>query len=609
MSSLKRSSSASHIPRLSRISVRQSHAPRRSRSSNAGLNEANNPNLLSVPRSSRVTNTNLLSVYGSGTLGRSNSYSNLNTPISVRVQPATPSSTISSASKNFRMNDKEWQKGQLMRVKSFFIYCDPEMPPLKPLSIRTYVHSMNLLFKQLDSRISITLENYKDSVPDYLKSFKYKYNIKPSVMKTPAVPSNWQNILQIWIWLIDLIELLQDRERVLLSNNKDQLKPVLIYTSANYLADSFLAFNNKEDQDKVNSDLVNNLAQIHNIDLNDKTSSRNEESLDTELKSLLDVEQTVMASIEDTNKKVKELSDTNAAFIQRMYDRRSDLLTQIKEVNIKSRNIQSEINKSTETKQHLEAVISAQTCTKTGLRQLKDKTDEAKNIEKIKLQCINEQEVMIDDYCVKITQEKYTIQSTIHETNKKFAILSCKAPELKGIKMPDGIVDESGFQEHLTEFTENIRKHDKYFKAKLKEWKLTFHRKQQQHRTDDLERKELNSKMNEIDKTEKEHLNSYTRRKEEFDDIIREAQTEIFQKEREMEQLVEKRVNINEIKREREATLKRCADLKRMQEESIVQAGNFFTIIHAKLVEFIRENADKRKNLLAEIEGRLNCLS
>ncbi|KRT81866.1 hypothetical protein AMK59_5930, partial [Oryctes borbonicus] len=235
MATLRKSHSSSNIPRLSRIAVRQSNAPRPPRSSSA--------------RSSSGINRNLLSVPGSGTLGRSSSYSNLTTPI--RIIPCPSSSGTSSVSKNFRMNDKDWQKTQAIRVRSFLINYDPEMPPLKPLSIRTYVHSIDILFKQLDGRISITLENYKESVPNYLKSFKYKYSIKPSVMKTPAVPSSWQYILQIWIWLIDLIELLHNPERTLLSGAVDNLRSRLYYTTLNYMAASFRAFNKSEDQDKV----------------------------------------------------------------------------------------------------------------------------------------------------------------------------------------------------------------------------------------------------------------------------------------------------------------------------------------------------------------------
>lgn len=136
------------------------------------------------------------------------------------------------------------------------------MPPIKPLSIRTYIHSMNILLKQLDSRISITPENFKESVSEYLKSFKYPYTIKQSVIKSPAVPTSWQYILQIWIWLLDLIELLQNPERVLLPDRTDQMQRKLFYTCVNYLADRFVAFNRTKDEKTVDEDFVNNLGKF-----------------------------------------------------------------------------------------------------------------------------------------------------------------------------------------------------------------------------------------------------------------------------------------------------------------------------------------------------------
>lgn len=149
-----------------------------------------------------------------------------------------------------------------MQVKKIFTDYDPEMPPLKPLSIRIYVHTMNILFKQVDNRINITTENYKDSVPNYLISFKYPYNIKPSVVKSPTVPSSWQYVLQIWIWLIDLIELLQNRERILLPQAMDQTGAKLFYISANYMTDRFVAYNNGNDENVVDDVFIDTLGNF-----------------------------------------------------------------------------------------------------------------------------------------------------------------------------------------------------------------------------------------------------------------------------------------------------------------------------------------------------------
>lgn len=55
---------------------------------------------------------------------------------------------------------------------------------LKPPTLKTFVTVMNILMKELDGRIEVTQENYKEIVPVHLKTFRYPFAITASLMKS-----------------------------------------------------------------------------------------------------------------------------------------------------------------------------------------------------------------------------------------------------------------------------------------------------------------------------------------------------------------------------------------------------------------------------------------
>lgn len=55
---------------------------------------------------------------------------------------------------------------------------------LRPPNLQTFVMTINILLKEFDNRINITMQNYKEEVPILLKLFNYPGNITVSMMKT-----------------------------------------------------------------------------------------------------------------------------------------------------------------------------------------------------------------------------------------------------------------------------------------------------------------------------------------------------------------------------------------------------------------------------------------
>lgn len=125
------------------------------------------------------------------------------TPIGFKLTPSGLSGGGRSATKKDTrpVSDKRWQMEQFAKVQRFltnqlirlryvylqvqqYFYDMPEIcNNLKPPTLNTFVNVMNILLKQLDSRIEITMNNYKEHIPVHLKTFRYPGQITLSLMK------------------------------------------------------------------------------------------------------------------------------------------------------------------------------------------------------------------------------------------------------------------------------------------------------------------------------------------------------------------------------------------------------------------------------------------
>lgn len=68
-------------------------------------------------------------------------------------------------------------------MKEFFCENPEILTHLKPLTIQTFVDAMNMLFACIDERFKVTLANYKELVPTYMKNLGYATTISQSQMK------------------------------------------------------------------------------------------------------------------------------------------------------------------------------------------------------------------------------------------------------------------------------------------------------------------------------------------------------------------------------------------------------------------------------------------
>lgn len=66
------------------------------------------------------------------------------------------------------------------------MYCSnpDQVIDLKPPTLNSFAYVVNLLMKEIDPRVEITVVNYKDIVFNMLKSLRYPGSISLSLLKT-----------------------------------------------------------------------------------------------------------------------------------------------------------------------------------------------------------------------------------------------------------------------------------------------------------------------------------------------------------------------------------------------------------------------------------------
>lgn len=102
----------------------------------------------------------------------------------------------SSVKKDIRpVNDKKWQSDQHLKVRGFFADQPNILNNLKPMTINSFVDAMNTLFGCIDDRICLSLTNYKEQVPMYMKYLGYPATISPSLLKCGKLKKSVRKLL------------------------------------------------------------------------------------------------------------------------------------------------------------------------------------------------------------------------------------------------------------------------------------------------------------------------------------------------------------------------------------------------------------------------------
>ncbi|XP_025834991.1 kinetochore protein NDC80 homolog [Agrilus planipennis] len=441
MSSLKRSASSSSIPilrrdgssmipvisregsshsltkRESKLTVRQSrtsearakqtHQMRNSKSMDRFSSKLTTPLVTNRARSS--TRTPITS--GNKKITWTSSKSPLSSAVSVKKIDKRP------------INDKDWQKQQLIKVQNFlFIKFQITEKVKAGISIEMFVGIINLLFKSIDERINITKENYVEEVPARLKCYRYPAAVKPSLMKTVNVPHSWAHIIAVLSWLVDLIEKLDSINtkviKLVVPETTNSRDATLFMVKVKAHFDLVVQRQNNEDEAIVFKEYEQNLRAIYEVNSDNLEKCKNEiEVLKEQLTALTEQENDIFQKNQDYKNKI-EIIKTN---IENCNFNKTKMQENLKisreKVADKKEKLDKKREQLYESILQLKEIISNQQYSTRTRKEFLQKLADFKFTKNLKEERLKELKEISDRNDLKLAENRRTVQTIINKIN------------------------------------------------------------------------------------------------------------------------------------------------------------------------------------------------
>ncbi|XP_065159770.1 cilia- and flagella-associated protein 157 isoform X2 [Atheta coriaria] len=105
------------------------------------------------------------------------------------------------------VNEKEY----VPRIEAFIAEQGAEFEVQKPMKLNDFIGITQLYFNVLcKCSPELTLKNYKVEMPKIMKTLNYPITINQSFLKTPNTPQHFQNVISIWAFLMDWVDVITE---------------------------------------------------------------------------------------------------------------------------------------------------------------------------------------------------------------------------------------------------------------------------------------------------------------------------------------------------------------------------------------------------------------
>ncbi|KAJ8921318.1 hypothetical protein NQ315_002932 [Exocentrus adspersus] len=485
----RRSNSASHIavPKINLFGTadsKLSKIPRRSQSTSRLSQKDSNPSAsnLRPQRNSSLDRK-------SSTVGLARTTPLLKPRVRTgSLQKTTPSSSISQRTGSSRgttpltgrkdrvtiqklSTDKVWVGEQYRKVQNFIMSSNlfdlgvVDASNIKPPSINNFIYVTGILLMKIFPVEKISKENYKEIIPALLKVLKYPGTLTNSLLKTVNTIHSWPQVIGMWSWLIDKVNLETIAHDPSCANHLEPDERTKWYIRQNcmdFLIERFNIFNkrsstdsedtNKDDIDKVNNVYCENLAKLLDVDfekyknlennVEKKRKYRDQQVLDIE--KLKAEKQRLESQIEEMRTEIDEFKENFPLEEQELENE-----LQLLQCNI---NDQKEAILSAKNNiAQLKEAIETQPCSYQEKIELLRQTEEIKKDIEIKRGKIEHAREIKNKFDMELAANISKIQSLVITWNRSFMEVSIKKPQLKKLLLREKGFHDAAFLEELQE--------------------------------------------------------------------------------------------------------------------------------------------------------------
>ncbi|XP_018574148.1 kinetochore protein NDC80 homolog [Anoplophora glabripennis] len=390
------------------------------------------------------------------------------------LQRTTPTSAISQRTSNSRCatpsscrkehvtiqkqsTDKKWVAEQYVKVQNYIMSSNlfdtrvVDSTNIKPPSINNFIYVTGVMLMEIFPKIKINKETYKEVIPAKLKVLRYPGTLSNSVLKTVNTMHSWPQVIGMWSWLIDKVNLCKDMDDFSFTDHlepEERRKFLLKQNAEDFLVKTYNIFNMgdrdyAEDIEQTNKSYVNNLAELLEVDyeqfkhlqddVEKKREYKNKQVQDIEN---LKTENTNMESeIEQMKKECVDFEDNDLIEEKQIENELQLLQPKLKEQRNKIESTKEKVSA-------LQEAIKVQPCTYQEKLALLRQIDELKRdvqMKKEKLEYAREIKYKFDH---QLTMDISKIQSLVGQWNCSLMELSIKKSYLNKL-----LLREKGFHD------------------------------------------------------------------------------------------------------------------------------------------------------------------
>ncbi|KAG5877043.1 hypothetical protein JTB14_006523 [Gonioctena quinquepunctata] len=360
--------------------------------------------------------------------------------------------------------DKAWIAEQFAKVQNFISYSqlfDPSMVTpnnIKPPSIKAFIYITSVLFREMFPNVQLTSQNYKDVIPQKLKMLHYPGTIALSVLKTVNTMHAWPQVIGMFAWLIDKINIVKGPDNISLDNMEveDRQKYLLTKNALDFLETRYLIFNvhndNPEDIAAANAEYVKNIADILEFDPEEHARIEKDILQKREYWTALETE---TEKCEAENQQMESQQAEMKAELQRAIDgiaqRKAESDAEMQRLDKALQKIEEKTVRAEDNIAELKERLNSQPCTYKEKLELLKRIEALKNNRDIVKGRIMHAQKIKNDFDARLTAEQLTLQSQVLEWNRSLMEVSIKKPQLKTLVLKDTGLHNPSFLDEIKE--------------------------------------------------------------------------------------------------------------------------------------------------------------
>ncbi|XP_072397807.1 uncharacterized protein Ndc80 [Diabrotica undecimpunctata] len=388
------------------------------------------------------------------------------TPNSLRSGSSCKSSISVSALKERKTiqklsTNKDWVNAQYQKVKRYISTSEKIDPTIvkpeniKPPSIKGFIYLVSVLFSELFPSVNLSMENYKEVIAKKLKAMHYPGSMTNSVLKTVNTMHSWPQVIGMFGWLIDKVNLV-DNGKIDLSKLTpgEQQQCTLTQLCRDYILERYQQFNNSNEDIEDKEQLENFISAFaSNVGVDKNSYEQLKKQVEEKEKNL----NSLIIEVKELTEKKKNLEERKASLLENFNKLQENDASEDAELevginhytNILNKLVQRE-NDLNENILRLEESIKKQPCTYQEKKNLLQNIKTMKNeLNIIKEKVKHDQDIKLG-FDTEIQEEHEKLQSKVIEWNRSLRTVCIKKPDFKVL-----LFKETGL--HRTEFLDEIK--------------------------------------------------------------------------------------------------------------------------------------------------------